>query len=129
MKQLALRVMASLAALGLTTIGLFALLAPQELMSQTGLASIGALGFNFVRGDVAASMLVVAFLAGRAVMRGDGQGLAMPLLWAVLVIAGRCLGLFADADGFSAARALVPGLVLALLLAPPFLLMRPNATR
>lgn len=129
MKQLALRVMASLAALGLTTIGLFALLAPQALMSQTGLTSVGALGFNFVRGDVAASMLVVALLAARAVMRGDGRGLAMPLLWAALVIAGRALGVFADPDGFSAARALVPGIVLALLLAPPFFFLRPDATR
>jgi len=123
----ALRALPAIAGTGLLLLGAASLLVPGRFMGQVGLESIEALGLNFMRGDVAASLIVIGALAWRAARLGDGRLLDIPLIWAALVIAGRTLGLFADPDGMAQVRALVPGLILAALMLPPRMWLRPAA--
>jgi hypothetical protein len=122
--RLALRAMTGAAGTGLVLLGAIALIAPARLMAQVGLEAPGALGLNFMRGDVAASLILVGGLALRAMRHGDGRLLDIPLVWAALVIGGRLLGLVADTGGMAHAGALLPALVLAGLMLPARLWMR-----
>lgn len=122
--QLALRGLAGAAGAGLVLLGGVALIAPSRLLGHVGLEAVDALGLNFMRGDVAASLILVGALALRAVRHGDGRLLDIPLVWAGLLIAGRTLGLAADPGAMAHAGALGPGLVLAGLILPARLWMR-----
>lgn len=125
MLQPILRATTGLAGAGLVFLGLLALLVPLRLMPHIGLESPEALGLNFMRGDVAASLGLIGLLALRAALAGDGRRLDIPLAWAGLVIAGRLLGLVLDAGAVAHASALVPGLLLFALMMPARLWLRP----
>jgi|TARA_R110000744_G_scaffold1843_6_gene6869 hypothetical protein len=116
--QIILRTATALAALVLLGLGAAFLLVPDLVMAPLGLRADGAVGLNFMRGDAGASLLVIGALAGRAALAGDGSKLDIPVVWALLLLVGRIIGMVVDTGGLSALPlfALDSGLLIVLLL-------------
>lgn len=106
----------ALSALVLVALGATFLTMPDLAMAPLGLIAESAVGLNFMRGDVGASLLVIGALAGRAALAGDGAKLDIPVIWALLLLAGRIIGMVADAGGLEAAPLFVADFVLLLVL-------------
>ncbi len=71
-------------------------------MAPLGLHADGAVGLNFMRGDAGASLLLIGVLVGRAALAGDGTKLDIPVLWVLILLVGRIIGMIVDPDGFAA---------------------------
>jgi hypothetical protein len=106
------------AAIFLVGLGLAFMLAPQYPMERLDLAATGPAGLSFVRGDVAASLIVIGLLILRAVRSGKGRQLDIPILWVLVLSAGRIIGIMSDTGGHTVAWMLVPDLFLLLVLVP-----------
>lgn len=117
--QIVLRAATALSALVLLTLGAAFLMTPELIMAPLGLYADGAIGLNFMRGDAGASLLLIGALAGRAALAGDGNKLDIPVIWTLILLAGRIIGMIVDPDGFAALPlfAVDFGLLLVLLLA------------
>ena len=116
--QIVLRAATALSALVLLTLGAAFLMTPELIMAPLGLHADGAIGLNFMRGDAGASLLLIGALAGRAALAGDGNKLDIPVIWTLILLAGRIIGMIVDPDGFAALPlfAVDFGLLLVLLL-------------
>jgi hypothetical protein len=114
--QMLLRLSTALSALVLLALGATFLAMPGQIMEPLGLMSENAIGLNFMRGDVGASLLVIGALAGRAALAGDGSKLDIPVAWALLLLAGRIIGMIVDPGGIQAAPLFVADAVLLLVL-------------
>ncbi|WP_417495317.1 hypothetical protein [Maricaulis sp.] len=116
--QMILRAATALSALVLCVLGTAFLITPDLIMGPLGLQADGAIGLNFMRGDVGASLILIGGLAGRAALAGDGSKLDIPVAWAMLLLAGRIVGMVVDPDGLAALPlfAADTGLLLVLML-------------
>ncbi|WP_417488560.1 hypothetical protein [Maricaulis sp.] len=116
--QMILRAATALSALVLCVLGAAFLITPDLIMAPLGLQADGAIGLNFMRGDVGASLILIGGLAGRAALAGDGSKLDIPVAWAMLLLAGRIVGMVVDPDGLAALPlfAADTGLLLVLML-------------
>ena len=116
--QLALRALVALSALVLLSLGAGFLFVPGLPMTPLGLSAEGAVGINFLRGDAGASLLLIGGLVARAAIAGEGDRLAIPIVWVLLLLGGRVLGMALDEGGLAAAPLFVTdfGLLLVLLL-------------
>jgi hypothetical protein len=114
--QIVLRGAVALSALVLLALGASFLLLPGLAMAPLGLIAENAIGLNFMRGDVGASLLLIGALAGRAALAGDGSKLDIPVAWAGLLLIGRIIGMVVDQGGLAAAPLFVTDFVLLLVL-------------
>jgi hypothetical protein len=114
--QIILRASVALSALVLLALGAGFLAVPDLIMTPLGLNADDAIGMNFMRGDVGASLLLIGALAGRAALAGDGNKLDIPVVWALLLLAGRIIGMVADPGGLAAAPLFAADSVLLLVL-------------
>ncbi|WP_417469110.1 hypothetical protein [Maricaulis sp.] len=116
--QLVLRALVALSALVLLSLGAGFLLMPDVPMAPLGLSAESAVGINFLRGDAGASLLLVGGLVARAALAGDGNKLVIPIIWVLLLLGGRILGMVLDEGGVAAAPLFATdfGLLLVLLL-------------
>lgn len=114
--QMLLRLSVALSALVLAALGATFLAMPDLVMGPLGLTAENAIGLNFMRGDVGASLLVIGALAWRAALAGDGGKLDIPVAWAMLLLVGRVTGIAADPGGLQAAPLFIADAVLLLVL-------------
>ncbi|WP_417482436.1 hypothetical protein [Maricaulis sp.] len=116
--QLVLRALVALSALVLLSLGAGFLFVPGVPMEPLGLSAESAVGINFLRGDAGASLLLIGGLVARAAIAGDGNKLMIPIIWVMLLLGGRIIGMALDAGGLAAAPLFVTdfGLMLVLLL-------------
>lgn len=114
--QMLLRLAIAVPAIFLLLLGSAFLAVPGQVMEPLGLIAEKAMGLNFIHGDVGASLMLIGGLIGRAALAGDGLKLNIPLVWVMLLLVGRIIGMATDPNGLEAAPLFVVDFSLLLLL-------------